>query len=239
MGLQFKTLPASYSKNMKNFLFLSLTILHHKCGAQKHLLVETVDAHEEPRIAEDYAPTGKSCKYKGKTYKDGEHMPCDDGCNTRECENGQPSGCTEMLCLGKSCKYKGKTYEDLEPVPDGGCNTTICRDGKIWNELRGETCIHGGDMVIETGDDMKCEGCANRALCCDGHCTCVSSESDKVLGLTLDEANKLVKKEEIFKVTGTRISSVDDKPRPFEPYVESRLFVKTGKNKKIVRIYEL
>ena len=47
---------------------------------------------------------GMSCKYEGKVYKDGERMPCGDGCNTRVCFNGKPSGCTEMECV----KTKGK-----------------------------------------------------------------------------------------------------------------------------------
>ena len=47
---------------------------------------------------------GKSCKFEGKKYKDGEVMPCGDGCNTRKCINGKLSGCTEMECV----KTKGK-----------------------------------------------------------------------------------------------------------------------------------
>ena len=42
---------------------------------------------------------GRPCKYKGKTYKDGQSMPCGDGCNTRVCRNGQPGGCTEKFCI--------------------------------------------------------------------------------------------------------------------------------------------
>ena len=47
---------------------------------------------------------GKSCKYEGKVYKDGERMPCGDGCNTRFCINGKPGGCTKMGCV----RFKGK-----------------------------------------------------------------------------------------------------------------------------------
>ena len=47
---------------------------------------------------------GKSCKFDGKKYKDGEVMPCGDGCNTRFCINGKPGGCTKMGCV----RFKGK-----------------------------------------------------------------------------------------------------------------------------------
>ena len=47
---------------------------------------------------------GMSCKFEGKVYKDGERMPCGDGCNIRYCINGKPSGCTKVGCV----RFEGK-----------------------------------------------------------------------------------------------------------------------------------
>lgn len=40
---------------------------------------------------------GKSCKYEGRTYEDGEEWACSDGCNTCMCVDGE-FGSTRLAC---------------------------------------------------------------------------------------------------------------------------------------------
>jgi hypothetical protein len=40
---------------------------------------------------------GKSCKYEGRTYEDGDEWACSDGCNTCICADGE-LGATRLAC---------------------------------------------------------------------------------------------------------------------------------------------
>jgi len=122
-------------------------------------------------------PKGRPCKYKGKMYKDGDFMPCEDGCNKRVCKNGRPGGCTKMLCNadGRPCKYKGKTYKDGEFMPcEDGCNKRVCKNGrpggctitKMACVTDGLPCEYKG-KTYSNGESMPCDEC-NKGICMNG-----------------------------------------------------------------------
>ena len=57
--------------------------------------------------------TGKSCKFKGKTYKDGERIPCSP-CHSRICVDGYHScgievGCGKIIEIINNCWARIKT----------------------------------------------------------------------------------------------------------------------------------
>merc|ERR1711942_196387 len=112
MGTQFR------AEEMRVTLFSILMLASAMAG--KKYLIETGKGE------------GMSCKFEGKVYKDGERMPCGDGCNIRYCINGKPSGCTKVGCVrfeGKSCNDNGTIHKHWESW--GECGEYKCLDGEI------------------------------------------------------------------------------------------------------------
>ena len=48
-------------------------------------------------VATALSGCGKSCRYEGRTYDDGDEWACSDGCNTCMCVDGE-LGATRLAC---------------------------------------------------------------------------------------------------------------------------------------------
>merc|ERR1719308_739809 len=102
---------------MRAALFFILMFASAMAG--KKYLIETgiknvLQDYLEDDLKSSPIGKGKSCKYEGKVYKDGERMPCGDGCNSRFCINGKPGGCTKMGCVRFKGSEPRQDYQDDE-----------------------------------------------------------------------------------------------------------------------------
>jgi hypothetical protein len=76
-------------------------------------------------------PAAKGCEVDGKTYRDGDSVPSQDGCNTCLCSDGE-IGCTAVGCFD-GCLHQGMVYQPFEQFSAGDdCNTCRClEDGSV------------------------------------------------------------------------------------------------------------
>jgi hypothetical protein len=76
-------------------------------------------------------PAASGCVLDGETYRDGQSVPSQDGCNTCFCSDGQVA-CTAVDCFA-GCLHQGTVYQPFERVPAGDdCNTCHClEDGTV------------------------------------------------------------------------------------------------------------
>lgn len=75
--------------------------------------------------------TAKGCEVDGKSYRDGESMRTQDGCNTCVCSHGEVA-CTTIDCAD-GCLHDGRAYQPFEQFSAGdSCNTCHClENGRV------------------------------------------------------------------------------------------------------------
>lgn len=102
------------------------------CGMIDHCMVDTDCGKQQACMGGicQGIQKGTVCTYNGKTYKEGDSFPSEDGCNTCGCSNGTVA-CTLRACVN-TCQYNGKTYKEGDSFPSkDGCNTCQCSQGQV------------------------------------------------------------------------------------------------------------
>ena len=79
---------------INKILILVAFVIVFLFGILLGLNIKSVQSGGEPI---DLNPFPKSCQYNGKTYKSGERVLAEDGCNSCSCEDGRVA-CTLMAC---------------------------------------------------------------------------------------------------------------------------------------------
>jgi hypothetical protein len=116
---------------------------------------------DDPGGSSGSGPTAKGCEFDDKSYRDGDSVASQDGCNQCFCSDGEVV-CTAVDCVD-GCLHQGRLYQPFEQFPAGDdCNTCQClENGQVTCTM--VECTVCGDIASEYARALE------QAKSCDPH----------------------------------------------------------------------